>query len=199
MTQRRNVKLLILGILLGGSTSLSAQSDTPLSTSEKAVIRFERMIDPLTLLYSAAGAGIGQWRDEPPEWRQGAAGFGRRFAASEGWKVTQNSISLGFDKAFGLDPRFHRSNETRIWPRLRGAVMQTLVAYKDSGGRSFNYSEVCGSYGASLISNSWFPSHSNGVGDALERGTIGLSLNTASNVAKEFWPDIRRKVLRRNR
>jgi hypothetical protein len=199
VARRPNLKSLILGILLGASTTLIAQNDTPLTTSEKAATRFERMIDPLTLLYSAAGAGIGQWRDEPPEWRQGAAGFGRRFAASEGWKITQNSVALGFDKAFGLDPRFHHSTETRFWPRLRGAVAQTLVAYKDSGGRAFNYSQVCGSYGASLISNSWFPSHSNGVGDALERGTIGLSLNTASNVAKEFWPDIKRKVFRRER
>jgi hypothetical protein len=199
MASRRNLKLLIFGFSLWVSGPLLAQNDTPLTTSEKAVTRFERMIDPLTLLYSAAGAGIGQWRDEPPEWRQGAGGFGRRFAASEGWKITQNSVALGFDKAFGLDPRFHPSTETRFWPRLGSAMAQTLVAYKDSGGRAFNYSQVCGSYGASLISNSWFPSHSNGVGDALERGTIGLGLNTASNVAKEFWPDIRRTVFRRGR
>jgi hypothetical protein len=196
---RQCATLLIPGILAGGCVLQAAQIDTTLSASEKAAIRLKRMVDPLSLVYSVAAAGIGQWRDEPPAWQQGAGGVGRRFAASEGWKVTQNSLALGFDTAFGLDPRFHPSRETAFWPRLRGALSQTLVAYTDSGGRAFNFSEVGSSYGASFLSNSWFPAHYNGAGDALERGTIGLGLNTASNVVKEFWPDIRRKVLRRGK
>jgi hypothetical protein len=191
--------VLIFGILLSGITLRAAQIDTPLSPSEKAAVRVERMVNPVTTLYSLAGAGIGQWRDEPPEWQQGAGGVARRFAASQGWKMTQNSLALGFDTALGLDPRFHPSRESGIWPRLRGAVLQTVVAYTDSGGRVFNFSEVGSSYGASFLANCWFPAHSNGAGDAIERGTIGLGLNTASNVMKEFWPDIRRKVFRRGR
>jgi hypothetical protein len=180
-----------------GPAAQAAQMDTPLSASDKAVERFGHLVDPLSFVWSAAGAGIGQWRDSPPEWGQGAQGLSKRFAASEAWKATQNSLALGFDTALGLDPRFHPSHETRIWPRIRGAVGQTFLAYTDSGGRMFNYSEIGSSYGASFIANSWFPPHSNGPVNALERGTIGLSLNTASNVAKEFWPDIRRKVFRR--
>jgi hypothetical protein len=195
----RYVTLLIPGILACGCVLLAAQIDTPLSASDKAAIRLKRMVDPLSLVYSVAGAGIGQWRDEPPAWQQGAGGVGRRFAASAGWKATQNSLALGFDTAFGLDPRFHPSHETALWLRLRGALSQTVVAYTDSGGRAFNFSEVGSSYGASFLSNSWFPAHYNGAGDALQRGTIGLGLNTASNVMKEFWPDIRRKVLRRGK
>jgi hypothetical protein len=196
---RPNVTLSILGILVGVLNLRAAQIDTPLSASDKAAIRLKRMVDPLSLVYSVAAAGIGQWRDEPPEWQQGAGGVGRRFAASQGWKMTQNSLALGIDTAFGLDPRFHPSRETRFWPRLRSAVSQTVVAYTDSGGRVFNYSEVGSSYGASFLANSWFPAHSNSAGDALERGTIGLGLNTASNVVKEFWPDIRRTVFRHGR
>jgi hypothetical protein len=191
--------VLIFGISLCGLSLGAAQIDTPLSPSEKTAERVKRVVNPVTMLYSLAGAGIGQWRDEPPEWGQGAGGVGRRFAASQGWKVTQNSIALGIDTAFRLDPRFHPSRESRIWPRLRGAMLQTLVAYTDSGGRVFNYSEVGSSYGASFVANAWFPAHSNTAGDALQRGTIGLGLNTASNVMKEFWPDLRRKVFRRER
>ena len=191
--------ILVFGVLAGGVTVRAAQIDTPLSPSEKATERVKRMVNPVTMVYSLAGAGIGQWRDEPPAWGQGAGGVGRRFAASQGWKITQNTIALGLDTTFGLDPRFHPSRESRMWPRLRGAMLQTVVAYTDSGGRVFNYSKVGSSYGASFLANSWFPAHSNGAGDALERGTIGLGLNTASNVTKEFWPDIRRKVFRRGR
>ena len=196
---RHGVTLLILGILTAADSVRAAQIDTPLSASEKATVRLKRIVDPLSIVYSVAAAGIGQWRDEPPEWQQGAGGVGRRFAASQGWKATQNTLALGFDTAFGLDPRFHRSRETQFWPRLRGALLQTVVAYTDSGGRTFNFSELGSSYGASFLANAWFPAHSNGAGDALERGTIGLGLNTASNVVKEFWPDIRRKVFRRER
>lgn len=193
------VKLLILGILVVGPAIQGAEIDTPLSASSKVEARFGRLVDPLTFVWSAAGAGIGQWRDSPPEWGQGAAGLARRFAASEAYKFTQNSLALGFDTGLGLDPRFHPSHDSGIWPRVRSAVGQTFFAYKDSGGRMFNYSEVCSSYGAAFIANSWFPAHANGGMNALERGTIGLGLNTASNVAKEFWPDIKRKVFHRQK
>jgi hypothetical protein len=193
------VKLLILGMLVVGPAIQGAEIETPLSASDKVTTRFGRLVDPLTFVWSAAGAGIGQWRDSPAEWGQGAKGLARRFAASEAFKVTQNSLAAGFDTALGLDPRFHPSHDSAIWPRVRSAVSQTFFAYKDSGGRMFNFSEVGGSYGAAFIANSWFPAHSNGGMNALERGTIGLGLNTASNVAKEFWPDIKRKVFHRQK
>lgn len=103
--------LLIPGLLAGGCVLQAA--------------RLKRIVDPLSLVYSVAGAGIGQWRDEPPAWQQGVGGVGRRFAASAGWKATQNSLALGFDTAFGLDPRFHPSRETAFWPRTRGFQLTT--------------------------------------------------------------------------
>src|ERR1700738_902851 len=109
-------------MLVAAPAIQGAEIQTPLSASDKAATRFGRLVDPLTFVWSAAGAGIGQWRDSPAEWGQGAKGLGRRFAASEAYKFTQNSLALGFDTALGLDPRFHPSHDSGIWPRVRSAV-----------------------------------------------------------------------------
>src|SRR4030088_1027818 len=146
-----NPKLLILVISGLFPAIHAAQIETPLSPSEKAAVRFGRLVEPMTFVWSATGAAIGQWRDSPAEWGQGAKGLARRFAASEAFKITQTSMALGIDTALGLDPRYHRSHETRIWPRVRSAVGQTFLAYTDSGGIMFNYSQIGSSYGTSFL------------------------------------------------
>src|SRR5260370_7391483 len=93
-----------------------AEIETPLSASAKIETRFGHLVDPLTFVWSAAGAGIGQWRDSPPEWGQGAAGLARRVAASEGYKLTQDSPALGFDTVLTLNPQFPPSHQTALSP-----------------------------------------------------------------------------------
>jgi hypothetical protein len=180
---------------------LSGQNDTPLTTKEKAEIRFWRIVNPMSVLGSTTGAAIEQWRDHPPEWGQGGAGYARRVGAGFGWITTQNMLGLLVDTKLHLDPRFRHSEKAGIWDRAWDAMVQNFVAYKDSGGRTINYSEFVGSYGAGFMSDAWYPAGSRGAGDALVRGTIGLGFNTMSNVAKEFWPDIKRlgreKILHR--
>jgi len=164
-----------------------------LSVSDKAELRARNMVTPMAFAGSAAGAGIQQWRDNPTEWRQGAAGYGRRYASAHGWIVTQNIVALGLDTTLGIDPRYRRSSQTGVWPRIRDAVKQTWVARTDSGDAMFNYSAVGASYGAGLISCAWHPARVDSVGDGLIRGTIGLGYDMLSNVVKEFWPVKKRK------
>jgi hypothetical protein len=96
------------------------------------------------------------------------------------------------DDKLGLDPRFHHSDKTGFWPRALDAMGQTFAAYTDSGGRTFNVSEFAGVYGAGFLSDAWYPPGSRGVGDAVLRGSLSLGYNSASNVVKEFWPDLKR-------
>jgi hypothetical protein len=48
--------------------------------------RFNRYVSstvgPSSLLRRGLSAGIGQWRDHPTEWGQGASGFGKRYATA---------------------------------------------------------------------------------------------------------------------
>jgi len=174
---------------------LAAQSQTasafaPLTPDQKVKRRALRLIEPVTLVSSAFGAGIDQWRDVPQKWGQGYEAYAIRFASSEGFTAAHNTVALGFDLAFHLDPRYRRMPEGRFKARLRNAVSQSFLAHKDSGGETVNVSEIAGNFSAGFISNTWQPAGDNSVGDALTRGAMGLVFHTAKNVGREFLPDI---------
>ncbi|MGD1071941.1 MAG: hypothetical protein ABSB15_17550 [Bryobacteraceae bacterium] len=162
----------------------------PLTPLQKAERRALNLITPETLLTSSFSAGIGQWRDTPPQWGEGAEGFGRRFADAEGYIAVHNSIAFGFDVAFHLDPRYRRMPQARFIPRLRNAVTQTFVANKDAGGKMINVSEIGGNFGAGMIANEWEPKGYRSVGDGLSRGAFGIGYDVLRNVFREFGPDL---------
>ena len=69
--------------------------------------RFNRYVKgtvgPFRLAWTAASAGIHQWDDHPEEWGQGMKGYGKRYASSFGQNAIQQTVTYGFDEAFGLD------------------------------------------------------------------------------------------------
>jgi len=174
-------------------SGISPSAYTPLTAEQKAARRIKRLAEPVNLLSAAFGAGIDQWRNVPKEWGQGAEGYARRFGSAEGFSVSDAAIGLGFDVAFHLDPRYHRKPEARIGGRLWNAVSQTFLAYKDSGGRTINVSEIGGNFGAGFVSNTWEPRGYNSTGDALTRGALGLAYHTAKNVVRELLPSLASK------
>lgn len=170
--------------------SLSAPGLDPLTPEQKTSRRALRLIEPMTLLSSAFGAGVDQWRSVPREWGQGSEAYAIRFASAEGFTAAHNAVALGFDIAFHLDPRYRRMPEARFGPRLWNAVSQTFIANKDSGGKTINVSEIAGNFGAGFISNAWQPAGYNSTGDALTRGALGLAYHSAKNVLREFLPNL---------
>ncbi len=174
----------------GGPAAVSVPTLEPLTPEQKVRRRALRLIEPVTLVSSAFGAGIAQWRDIPPQWGQGAEGYAKRFGEAEGFTAAHNTVALGFDLGFHLDPRYRRMPDAKFMPRLRNAVMQSFLAYKDSGGRMINVSEIGGNFAAGLIADTWEPRGYNSWGDGLERGALGLLYHTGRNVAREFLPDL---------
>ena len=174
----------------------------PLTPEQKATQRALRLVEPVTLLSSAFGAGIDQWRNIPREWGQGSEAYALRFASAEGFTAAHNAVALGFDVAFHLDPRYRRLPQAGFGARLWNAVSQTFIANKDSGGETINISEIAGNFGAGFISNTWEPAGYNSTGDALTRGALGLAYHSAKNVLREFLPDLlhpgRRSAVSRN-
>jgi hypothetical protein len=176
---------------VGGSVAPSpADTYTPLTSAQKAKRRALRLIEPVTLASSAMSAGLDQWRHVPHDWDEGAQGYAIRFASAEGYTAAHNGIALIFDESFHLDPRYRRMPEGGTGARLWNAVSQTFLAYKDSGGRTFNISEVGGNIGAGFVAGTWQPRGYQSANDSLERGALGLLFHTGKNVVREFLPNI---------
>ena len=76
-------------------------------------------------------------------------------------------------------------------------MAQIFVTHSDSGKRQFNYSEVVGNSVAVAISNSYYENHRD-VSDNVSELGMQLGVDMASNVLKEFWPDIARKFSRKH-
>jgi hypothetical protein len=169
---------------------------TPLPLKEKAYLFALRTVQPSSLGKSLVTAGIAQWRDSPEQWGQGMAGFSRRYAHRLVTRGVENAIGFGVAAAFRQDPRYYRLGEGGIWRRTAHAASYTFVTKNDQGNRTFSIWRVSGNYGSQFVSNTWRPDNDT-AGDALIRGSISLGYDAASNIFKEFWPDIRRIVFKR--
>jgi len=176
---------------VGGSVaSPAADPWTPLTPMQKVNRRALRLIEPVTLASSAASAGIDQWRRVPHNWDEGGEGYAIRFASAEGYTAAHNTIALIFDESLHLDPRYRRLPEGGVKARIWNAVSQSFLAYKDSGGRTINVSELGGTFGAAFIQGTWMPPGYRSANDSVERGAFGLLFHTGKNVVREFLPDI---------
>src|SRR4051812_17376609 len=101
-----------LGVLCLMAALAHAQpkpAERSLSTEEKLALHIKRMTAPASLVASAASAGISQLEDHPEEWGQGAAGYGRRYASSVGFRGARNLIAFGIDSTLRQDPRYFQS------------------------------------------------------------------------------------------
>ena len=165
-----------------------------LSFHERVNIYYHSVTNAETVAGPAFGAGVNQLRNEPPEWGQGASGYGYRFASGYGRMIIGRTIRFGVAAVDHEDPRFEPSNETGFWPRARFAVVHYFVSRTDAGTPIPAFSRFAGLYGAAFIANEWYPASRANTTHALLRGTTALSSGLGWNVLKEFWPDIKNAV-----
>jgi hypothetical protein len=89
------------------------------------------------------------------------------------------------------DPRFHPSNETRFWRRVRSTTIHYFITRTDSGSEIPTFSRFAGTYGAAFISNAWYPPSRADTSHALLRGSSALGASLGWDILQEFWPDIK--------
>jgi hypothetical protein len=137
---------------------------------------------------SAAGAGILQWTDTPSEWKQGSAGYARRYGNSYAQHIMRQTIMYGASDLLHEDNRYLRSGRSGAGARLEYAVASSLLARKDDGTRRVSYSRL-GSYVAvAFISREWQPHSTNGAQNAATSFETTLGTEVGFNIAREFLP-----------
>jgi hypothetical protein len=96
------------------------------------------------------------------------------------------------------DPRYFRGGTGSGWSRLGYAAGQIFVTHGDSGHTQFNFSEIAGNSAAVAISMSYYPENRS-VSDGISQLGNQIGVDMASNILKEFWPDLERKFSRRHK
>ena len=94
------------------------RSPRPLNTppTEKTRLRnyFFDTFGPYPIVISAIAAGINQAENTPPEWKQDAAGYGRRFGSNCGIAAVTTTTRCALSRAFREDALYYRCACKRV-------------------------------------------------------------------------------------
>jgi hypothetical protein len=144
---------------------------------------------------AAAGfAGLYQIQNQNPSFGQGVKGYAQRFATAYGDQMIGNMMAEGLVPWLThQDPRYFRLAKGSVLGRTGYALKQIVICRTDSGHRAFNISEWGGNAAAVAISNAYYPD-TRTAADNVERLLIACGTDAFSNVLKEFWPDVKKKL-----
>ena len=180
------------------STLENAKGVPPLSSGKKIKLVARSTFDPVEYPFYAFLAGISQVENSEPSYGQGSIGYAKRFGTSFLDGTSENFFVQAFlPSVFRQDPRYFQDGKGTFWRRAGYALSRTAVTRSDSGHTEFNISEVGGAAVAAGISNTYHPITDRNLPNTLQTWGTMMGWDTVSNVVKEFWPDIRRKVHQR--
>ena len=171
---------------------------TPLSPHEKFVMAAHDSFDYSSFTWTAVVAAQSYGLNSDPELGSGAAGYARYY-----WRAFADGVSGSFFTEAIVpvisreDPRYFTLGHGGFFRRIGYALSRTVVTKMDSGGTGFNWSEVGGNGLVAALSNAYYPPQERGVNQTLRDWGTQMESAALNNIVKEFWPDIRHKILRR--
>jgi hypothetical protein len=171
----------------------------PLSVKQKFKLAADDSFDPYAYVVAGLFAGFAQAQNDPPSWGEESWGpFIKRYAASFADQTIENFMTEAVvPSVLKQDPRYFRMGSGSFFKRTGYAVSRIWVTRTDTGGTTFNFSEIGGAGASSLISNLYYPPENRTLSKNLSRWGILVGEDTFFNLLKEYWPDIRQKVLKR--
>ena len=189
----------LFGIIPNYRTSPSLYPYQPLTAKEKFKLAAEDSFDRGTFLLAAAFAGEGQLTNANPSFGQGVKGYAHYFVTSYAdWAIGDYMTEALFPVMLHQDPRYFRKGTGSGFRRLTYAMGQIFWTHTDSGGHMFNFSEVGGNAAAAAISQAYYPDN-RGAETVVSKLSIQIGVDMASNLMKEFYPDLRRALSRKHK
>ncbi len=196
----------ILGII-PNFRSVSANSHLPAQTpKEKFIDVAHDSFDYSSFVFIGLLSGVSQLQGSTPEFHTGAPAYGRYY-----WHnfvdQTNENLWVGWVLPVALheDPRYYTmgsestgsgsaNQHNGFAKRVGYAFSRILVTRTDSGGSSFNFSEVVGAGASAGISNLYYPGSNRGWTKTGQRWVLNVSIDAATSVFKEFWPDLNHSI-----
>ena len=168
----------------------------PLSPAQKFWVVTRGSFDYIQIPWYAFLAGISQAENSEPGYGQGAAGYGKRYAAYFADGTIENYFTGAIlPVVLRQDPRFYELGKGTFFHRTEYAISRIFVTRTDAGKQQFNFSEILGSAMSSGISTySYHPRGDRNLPNTASVWGTQVGYDTITLVVKEFWPDIRRKL-----
>jgi hypothetical protein len=144
-------------------------------------------LGPYPIVGAALAAGINQADNTPPEWKQGAEGYGKRFGSNFGIAAVSTTTRYALAKAFREDTLYYRCECKGFFPRLSHAVISTFTSRRgDDGHRVFSFPALVAPYAGTMTAvYGWYPGRY-GAKDGFRMGNYSLLGYVGGNIALEF-------------
>lgn len=174
----------ILALFLTGLMAAQAPPNHPY---RRAYVR--QTYGTRALVGVGAHAALGEAINRPKQWGRGPDGLGKRLASGFSMHVLKNTVQFTVAAARHEDLTYHKSTDTAFAPRLRHALVSTVVTTKTTTGQKTpSTGRISGAFTAGLISRFWQPVALRTVAGGFASGGILLAGDAGMNVAREFWP-----------
>ena len=168
----------------------------PLTAGQKFKVVTRGSFDFIQIPWYGFLAGISQAQNSESGYGQGAAGYGKRFAAYFADGTIENYFTGAvLPTVLHQDPRFYQLGKGGFWHRTGYAISRIFLTRSDSGAGQFNYSEIVGSaLSAGISTYSYHPRDDRNFPNTASVWATQVGYDTITLAVKEFWPDIRRKL-----
>jgi hypothetical protein len=159
----------------------------PLTSKQKFSLASHDSLDWSSFVGISVAAGIEQANNSYAGYGQGAAGYGKRWAARFG--DGRSSDFLGhavFPSLFHQDPRYFYQGTGSKKSRLYHALSHPFIARSDSGKNMPNYSYLLGDMCSGALSNAYYPHADRGANLVFTNAFVGLAGLAGTTVLQEF-------------
>jgi hypothetical protein len=142
---------------------------------------------PYALIGAGIAAGVNQARNSPPEWGQGAEGYGYRYASNFGINLVATTARYGLAEILREDTIYYRCECSGFFPRFGHAVISTVTARRGNDGhRTISFSNIAAPYaGTETAALGWYPGRFNAM-DGFRMGNYLVGTYAGLNLLKEF-------------
>jgi hypothetical protein len=187
-------------LAVSGHSSSAEVSNTPVTTQPQISLTYTRptqkiklhnyffdTFGPYPIAGAAFAAGINQADKTPPEWRQGAEAYGKRFGSNFAIAGVSTTTRYALAGAFGEDTLYYRCDCKGFLPRLRHATISTFTSRRgDDGHRVFSFPAVVAPYAGTMTAvYGWYPRRYNAK-DGFRMGNYSVLGYLGGNIALEF-------------
>jgi hypothetical protein len=167
----------------------------PQTVKEKFKTAMLDSVDYSSFIFVAGQAGVAQANNSYPEFRQGAAGYGRYYWHTLADAINENTfVEFIIPTILHQDTRYYTLGHGGVAKRLGYAFSRVAITRTDSGKETFNASEFVGAGAFSGIANLYYPSQERTFTKTYQRWITNLAIDSCVFAFKEIWPDINNAI-----
>src|SRR5271155_1353015 len=172
-----------------------AYSTERLSAGQKFKLFVDSSVSVDAMTWAALGSAVGQADNSPTGFKQGWAGYGKRFGSD----LARESSSEFFGtfllaSTLHEDPRFYSEIHPKFFHAMKYSAQHVFIMRHDDGREVVAWSRLVGPAMSEGLANVYYPDRNRTVGDTLFRYGLDLASRASGNMLREYFPVLLEKI-----